>query len=90
VQFARKLSVDVDYARFDFMWNGKELFGGEITVYPAAGMTDPLNSSANTMTLTGWDLLQSHFLKSRHSGWVGFYADALKRHLKGRASAPAP
>lgn len=88
VQFAQKLSVGVDYARFDFLWNGSELFGGEITVYPAGGFLDPANSLANAVTMTGWDLMQSHFLKSQHTGWMRIYADALRRRLK--ASIPVP
>jgi hypothetical protein len=88
VQFAQKLSVGVDYARFDFLWNGAELFGGEITVFPAGGFSDPANSSANAVTMTGWDLIQSHFLKSQHTGWMRIYADALSRRLK--ASVPVP
>ena len=82
VQFAQILSVGVDYARFDFLWNGAELFGGEITVYPAGGVSDPANPSANAVTMTGWDLMQSHFLKSQHKGWMRTYADALSRRLK--------
>jgi hypothetical protein len=82
VGFAEKLSVGVDYARFDFMWNGAELFGGEITVYPAAGLADPANASNNVATLTGWDLRQSHFLKAPHTGWMRIYADALGRRLR--------
>ncbi len=79
VHFTKQLSVGVDYARFDFLWNGKDLFGGEITVYPAGGGADITNPSVNVMTLTGWDLLQSHFMKSRHGGWKQLYADALRR-----------
>jgi hypothetical protein len=90
VQYARRLSVGVDYARFDFMWNGRELFGGEITVFPAAGMADPANSRARAILLGGWDLMRSHFLKSEHAGWTRLYADALKRRLKNRALALAP
>jgi hypothetical protein len=82
VQFTRQLSVGVDYARFDFMWNGRNLFGGEITVFPAAGNSDPVNYSTHAAVLNGWDLMQSHFLKSEHSGWTRCYADALKRRLK--------
>lgn len=88
VGFARKLSVGVDYARFDFLWNGAELFGGEITVYPAAGMIDPANSLANAITMTGWDLMQSHFMKSQHTGWMRIYADALSRRLKENVPVP--
>ena len=90
VRYARQLSVGVDYARFDFIWNGQELFGGEITVYPAAGMADPANSMTRDAMLNGWDLMQSHFLKSPHAGWTRLYADALKRRLKKLALASAP
>lgn len=79
VQFAKTLSAGLDYARFDFMWNGRELFGGEITVYPAAGNTEPANAAANALTLSGWDLRHSHFAKVQHNGWKKCYADALKR-----------
>ena len=88
VQFARQLSVGVDYARFDFMWNGRDLFGGEITIYPAAGMADPANSKTRDAMLGGWDLMQSHFLKSQHTGWMRIYAAALGRRLK--ESVPVP
>jgi len=90
VQYARQLSVGVDYARFDFMWNGRDLFGGEITVYPAAGMSDPANTLTRDALLGGWDLMQSNFLKSSHPGWTQFYADALLRRLKKRALIPTP
>ena len=90
VRYARQLSIGVDYARFDFMWNGRDLFGGEITVYPAAGMADPANTLTRDALLGGWDLMQSHFLKSQHTGWMRIYAEALMRRLKKRALAPAP
>lgn len=35
VGHARELSRRIDYACFDFMTDGRDLFGGEITVYPA-------------------------------------------------------
>lgn len=88
VQCARRLSVGVDYARFDFMWNGQDLFGGEITVYPAGGTWDPANSLARAALLGGWDLLQSHFLKSPHAGWTRRYAETLGHELKQRALVP--
>lgn len=84
VQFTKQLSLGVDYARFDFMWNGRELFGGEITVYPAAGIYDPVNTATAAAILKGWDLKQSHFLKSRQSGWMRLYAAVLNRRWSGR------
>lgn len=82
VEFSRRLSVGVDYARFDFFWNGKELFGSEITVYPARGVFDPANTTTHALILNGWDLLQSHFLQAPQTGWKQLYAEALKRQLK--------
>ena len=87
VQYARHLSIGVDYARFDFMWNGRELFGGEITVYPSGGLTEPTNVSAKEKTMNSWDLNQSHFVKSQHTGWKQIYAEAMKRRLKETAAA---
>ena len=87
VKFAERLSVGVDYARFDFMWNGTGLFGGEITVYPSAGLSDPKNAVSTAALLSGWDLSQAHFLKSLHPGWMGIYAGALKRSLPAKKTA---
>ena len=84
VEFTRKLSVGVDYARFDFLWNGKELFGGEITVYPAAGKTDIANATANRVILSGWDMRQAYFLQAPHTGWKRLYAEALNRRWRER------
>lgn len=81
VELARRLSVGVDFARFDFLWNGRELFGNEITVYPAAGTLDPSNSLTHGVLLRGWDLAQSHFLKAKHTGIKRIYANALNRQL---------
>jgi hypothetical protein len=81
VAFARQLSMGVDYARYDFLWNGRELFGGEITVFPAGGTTEIANPAVNAATLGGWDLRESHFLKTPQVGWKRLYAAALKRRL---------
>ncbi len=82
VKYAEQLTVGADYVRCDFMWNGKELFGGEITVYPAAGIHEIANSFARNITLNGWDLMQADFLKTRQKGWRRIYAGALKRHVR--------
>jgi hypothetical protein len=84
VEYARQLSVGVDYARFDFLWNGAQLYGGEITVYPAAGKKDIFNPLANRTILAGWDLTQTHFLQTPHAGWKRLYARALLRRLRAR------
>jgi TupA-like ATPgrasp len=83
VELARRLSVGVHFARFDFLWNGRELFGNEITVYPSSGTRDPANSRTQNVLLQGWNLAQSHFLKSKHTGLKGLYANALNRQWNG-------
>ncbi|MDH4036969.1 MAG: hypothetical protein OEX18_14825 [Candidatus Krumholzibacteria bacterium] len=71
----------MDYARFDFMWNGTSLYGGEITIYPAAGESEIKNRGVHATIINGWDLKCSHFLRTPHSGAVRIYTDALRRLL---------
>lgn len=81
VRFAERLSVGIDYARYDFMWDGRTLYGGEITVFPSAGADDPLHSYVIKTLREGWDLRQAHFIKTPQRGWKKIYASALKRKL---------
>jgi hypothetical protein len=53
----------------DFLWNGSELYGGEITIYPAAGLKDPVDPAVHAYILDGWDLAQTHFLRAPQTGW---------------------
>jgi TupA-like ATPgrasp len=82
IAYAKQLSVGVDYARFDFMWNGKNLYGGEITVYPGAGNGRALNSKLECIVIKGWDLVPSYFLTSKQTGIKKLYANALKSQMK--------
>lgn len=82
LNYAEKLSRGVDYARFDFMWNGQDLYGGEITVYPSAGVHDITNTAVHRATMAGWDLEVSHFLRASHTGLCRLYAQALRRRLQ--------
>jgi hypothetical protein len=97
VAHARKLSVGLDHARVDFMWNGTTLYGSEITIYPAAGLAPIVNPDVEAQVLLGWELEKSHFLRAARSGPVALYAAALRRHLEaerarllGRIEALAP
>lgn len=82
VEYTRRLSVGVDYARYDFMWNGEQLYGGEITVYPSAGMNELANPKVHATVVNGWDLDVSHFLTTRHEGLRRLYAKALRRRIR--------
>jgi hypothetical protein len=81
VEFTRRLSAGVDFARFDFHWNGTKLFGGEITLFPAGGTIEPASRKVDARLCEGWDLRQSYFLKTRQHGLMGLYAGALRRRL---------
>lgn len=81
-EHAKRLSVGVDFARFDFLWNGTELYGGEITIYPAAGNKETTNSLTHEVLISGWDLTQSHFLQNPKPGFWGRYAKALRSSLE--------
>ena len=81
LKFASTLSVGVDYARFDFMWNGVDLFMGEITVYPSAGVPELVNSQVSGLVLSGWDLGASAFFRVRHKGFKRIYSAVLARQL---------
>jgi hypothetical protein len=79
LRYTQQLSIGVDYARFDFMWNGTDLYGGEITVYPSAGNQDITEPTIHSAIMTGWDLKTSHFLTTPQTGFRRIYAEALRR-----------
>lgn len=83
VWFTERLSVGIDYARFDFFSSGDALLGGEITVYPGAGLTEHLGfAKFHEAVSSHWDLRKSWFLTTRQKGWRKRYADALRRSLE--------
>lgn len=84
IQFASKLSEEVDYARFDFMTNGRDLYLGEITVYPTAGLSKATPEGKvgyDTIINSLWDLRKSWFLSNQQSGWKRYYAKLLDKFL---------
>jgi hypothetical protein len=81
VAAARVLSRELDYARFDFLADGRRLWAGEITLFPAAGYTE-LDGEALRLVLGVWDLRNSWFLRegaARAGGLASRYAEALRR-----------
>jgi len=89
VDYARRLSVGIDYARYDFLCIGERIYAGEITVYPAAGMSKADKDGLDRILLEGWDILQSWFLTTPQSGWRGFYAGVVRRHFMSEAPSRA-
>jgi hypothetical protein len=80
-RYALRLSEGVDYARFDFLWDGGKLYGGEITVYPGAGIGEISDPQQSAQMLAGWRLERSWFLSTRQRWPVSVYANALRRRL---------
>jgi hypothetical protein len=81
LEYTARLGREFDYARFDFFWNGRTLYAGEITIYPGAGISDLHDPEFRDVVLGGWDLRESHFLRTPARGIRGLYADALRRRL---------
>jgi len=84
VNASLELSRGIDYARYDFMTDGESLFAGEITVYPAAGISPatPLGTiGSDTLVEESWDLRSSWFLTTPQNGWRRLYAGMLRAAL---------
>lgn len=79
VEFSKQLSRGCDYIRCDFFWNGTELYGSEITVFPGGGFRDITISTVFPLVLGGWDIRKSHFMTSPQQGWRKIYQSALAR-----------
>jgi hypothetical protein len=84
VAAARVLSREVDFARFDFLACGDDLYAGEITVFPGSGMHE-LQEPALSLVLRAWDLRRSWFLRegAAAAGWLA------RRYARALADAEA-
>jgi hypothetical protein len=80
VRHARRMSEDVDFARYDFFWSSGRLYGGEITIYPASGFAAA--NAYEQAVLHTWDLRTSWFMTTELGGWRAVYRRALARHLE--------
>jgi hypothetical protein len=87
VAAARILSKGIDYARFDFFSIDGELFAGEITVYPNAGLVranDNPDTNIDALTNLRWDLRKSDFMTSPREGRLIAYRALLDRCWRDR------
>ncbi|MEI8342377.1 MAG: ATP-grasp fold amidoligase family protein [Verrucomicrobiota bacterium] len=84
VEISKTLSAGCDYLRVDFMTDGKQLYAGEITVYPGAGLSpaSPAGTKCcETIIEENWDLKKTWFLTSPQRGLKKAYASWLKGAL---------
>lgn len=84
-KIAPRLAGELDYARIDFLVTDEQLYGGEITVYTAAGFAVWSNPAIMADIEARWRLEHSDFLRRRHRGPVRLYADALRAHCIANA-----
>lgn len=89
VEKSRNLSEGVDHVRVDFIWNGKELFAGELTLFSSGGLLRYNDSDVNRAMGEPWDLRDSWFFRSEQHGWRAGYRDALREHLDTKSGASA-
>lgn len=87
VKLAAEIGGRFDHMRVDFLTDGENLWMGELTVYPRAGIqlgfgTDPAHPAA-----LAWDLRQSWFMQTPQRGWREAYRRALRRSLDAATSA---
>ncbi len=80
------LSRGIDYARYDFMWNGSRLFAGEITIYPNRGRNEIDHPAVRRLLTDGWRLESADFLTRPQRGLRRLYADALRRRVLHRTA----
>ncbi len=84
IEAAAVLSEDEDYARFDFLYDGSRIYSGEITSYPASGLSKATREGqvgVDTIVNEFWDLRRSWFLSHPQPGFLGIYASALRQAL---------
>lgn len=90
VKYARIMSREVDYARFDFLVCDGKLYGGEITVYPGNGYGPIREYVAGGITyepgeqthaiFAAWDMNSAWFMTAPLTGWKKYYRDVLRRY----------
>ncbi len=84
MRFASRLSIGLDFARFDFHWNCSQLYAGEITVYPAAGSKKATHPCVHKMLVSGWDMTYAYFIRTKHVGFRERYSKALSAYLQNQ------
>jgi hypothetical protein len=91
VEYAKILSKDVDYARFDFLLSEGKLYRGKITFYPSNGYGRIREYVPGGFTYVPgeqteaifavWDVRSTWFLSTPQSGWRERYRQLLLRTL---------
>jgi hypothetical protein len=83
MRVARAIAERSDYLRVDFMVAGDQLYSGEVTVYPTAGLMTNSEPAVLAQMGRSWDLRDSWFLSTPQCGWRARYQDLLRAHVEG-------
>ncbi len=81
-ELAVKVAQGHDHLRVDFMWNGRDLYLCEVTVYSIAGYLRYTKREILDVMADCWDLRKSWFLTAPQAGWRKRYADWLRNRLE--------
>lgn len=81
VAYAKHLSRGIDYIRVDFFSTGRDLYFGEMTVYPASGFGR--EGPIGEIVFGTWirHVRQGWFFRQKHNPFMRLYRDALERHF---------
>jgi hypothetical protein len=78
---AKILSKGLDYIRVDFLASENNLFFGEMTVYPASGLSPDEPFSEIVMQKWITNIEQSWFFQTRHSWFLNIYKSPAMRYF---------
>ena len=83
IHMAQHLGKDFDHMRVDLLFDGQNIWFGELTVYNLAGYhLAQSGSSVNSGMTLFWYLQKAHSMRTQHRSLIKkYYFDALKRQL---------
>ena len=82
VERARELSRDFDHVRVDLLWNGKDWYLTELTLYSMGGYIAYSDKDLLKRMTALWSLENSWLLTRPQRGWRSAYARWLRRRLE--------
>lgn len=82
MEAAREIGAHQDYVRVDFIVADGRLYGGEVTVYPSAGLMTNSDPDVLQDMANHWKLDKTWFVRTKKSGWMEIYRQSLIEHLK--------
>jgi len=80
-EYAAAAGKEFDYVRLDFLCGQESVHAGEVTLYTGAGFDTWNNHDIPRLIMDCWDLRQTWFLRTKHSGWRSAYAESLSSVL---------